>query len=84
VKLEVIRQASIPYEDPLQKKSYLPLHCVERVWDVELLSDTVVDRRLPMRMDFDIKGLGRWKCDLSILVDFSDLPKRDPLHHFVR
>jgi hypothetical protein len=36
-----------------------------------VLSDTVENKRVLMRVDFDIKDVGRWQCDLSILVEFA-------------
>lgn len=76
VKLEAIRQCAIPYRDEVGKRSYTPLHCVERVWGVDVLSDEVVKRRLPMRMDFDVNGVGRWQCEVAILVELTRMGDR--------
>jgi hypothetical protein len=68
LKLEVIRQAAIPYIDPLYSRQYTPLQCVERVFGIELLADTPTNNWLPIRLDLEVKGLGRWQHELSICV----------------
>lgn len=66
LKLEAIRLAAIPLED-LLGGPYTPFHCVERIHGVEVLG-LPVDRRLPVRLDFEVKGVGRWRHDMSIFV----------------
>jgi hypothetical protein len=61
LKLEVIRQAAIPYVDPLHNRQYTPLQCVERVFGIKLLADTPTNNWLPIRVDLEVKGLGRWR-----------------------
>ncbi|WP_426413462.1 hypothetical protein [Bradyrhizobium ganzhouense] len=68
LKLEVIRQAAIPYIDPLYNSQYTPLQCVERVFGIKLLADTPTNNWLPIRLDLEVKGLGRWQHELSICV----------------
>ncbi len=68
LKLEVIRQAAIPYVDPLNNRQFTPLMCVEHVFGIELLADAPTKNWLPIRLDLDVKGLGRWKHELSICV----------------
>jgi phage baseplate assembly protein W len=68
VKLEVIRQAAIPYHDPLLKLPYTPLQCVERVRSIEALADAPENQWLPVRIDLDIRGVGRWQRELSICI----------------
>jgi len=72
LKLEVIRQAAIPYEDAVQRRQYTPLQCVERVRNIEVLGEATETGWLPVRVDFDICGLGRWQHDLSILIPSAD------------
>jgi hypothetical protein len=62
LKLEVIRQAAIPY------RQHTPLLCVERVYGIELLAKAPTKNWLPIRVDLDVKGVGRWKHDLSVCV----------------
>jgi hypothetical protein len=62
LKLEVIRQSAIPYRDDVQNREYTPLHCIERVWSVEVLAEGPTNKRLPIRGDFTVKGVGRWQC----------------------
>jgi hypothetical protein len=64
----VIRQASIPYADPINNQNRTPFLCVERVFGVEILAAAPTKNWLPIRVDLDVKGLGRWKRDLSICV----------------
>lgn len=68
LKLEVIRQAAIPYVDPVMKRQYTPLQCVDRVFEIKILADAPTNNWLPIRVDLDVKGVGRWQHDLSICV----------------
>jgi hypothetical protein len=68
LKLEVIRQAAIPYLDPLGNRQYTPLQCVERVFGIEILADAPANNWLPIRVDLDVKGIGRWQRELSVCV----------------
>jgi hypothetical protein len=67
MKLDVIRQAAIPYKDVL-KRQYTPLQCVTRVNNVELLSEAPRNNRLPIRVDFIVQGIGVWQRDLSVYM----------------
>lgn len=68
MKLDLIRMAAIPYSDSVLNRRYTPLLCVSRVLDFELLSEVVTDHRLPIRLDLDIEGLGRWKHDTTVYM----------------
>lgn len=68
LKLEVIRQAAIPYTDPTNNQQYTPLLCVERVFGIEILADAPTKNWLPIRVDLSVKGLGRWQHDLSVCI----------------
>jgi hypothetical protein len=65
--LDVIRQSSIPYDDEVLKRQYTPLQCIERVRSIEVLA-AAPSNRLPVRGDFDVKGIGRWQCELSLFL----------------
>ena len=67
-KLDVIRQASIPFKDELTGQMHTPLQCVTRVRKVEILADMPTKNRLPIRIDFDVQGVGPWTRELSIYV----------------
>jgi hypothetical protein len=67
LKLEVIRQSAIPYHDEVLSQQYTPLQCVERVRNLEVLGEAE-NERLPIRVDFDVHGVGRWQNDLSICL----------------
>jgi hypothetical protein len=68
LKLEVIRQAAIPYTDPTNNQQYTPLLCVERVFGVEILASAPTENWLPIRVDLDVKGVGRWQHNLSVCI----------------
>lgn len=68
LKLEVIRQAAIPYTDPFNKQRVTPFLCVERVLDVKILADEPTNKWLPIRVELEVKGLGSWQHDLSIFI----------------
>jgi hypothetical protein len=66
LKLEVIRQAAIPHVDTINKRLHTPLKCVERVFSIEVLANAPTKNWLPIRVDLDIKGVGRWKHEWLI------------------
>jgi hypothetical protein len=66
--LDVVREASIPFTDVVSKKQYTQLRCVKRVHGFELLSEVPTNHRLPVRVDFDVNGLGRWQRELAIYM----------------
>jgi hypothetical protein len=68
LKLEVIRQASIPYNDTVLNRQYTPLLCVERVFGVDILATAPMNNWLPIRVELDIKGVGRWQRELSVFI----------------
>jgi hypothetical protein len=75
-KLEVIRQAAIPYANGMTGHSETPLLCVECVLSVEPLSATAENRWLPVRVAFDVNGAGRWEQEVSIsMPDAATLEK---------
>jgi len=67
-KLDVVRQASIPFKDGLTGGMRTPLQCVTRVRNVDLLADMPTKNRLPVRVDFDVQGVGQWTRELLIYV----------------
>lgn len=66
LKLDVIRQSAIPYTDSITRRQYIPLRCIIRVYNVELLSEIPKESRLPVRLDFEVQGLGRWQREISV------------------
>jgi hypothetical protein len=68
LKLEVVRQASIPFKDRFTGRMHTPLQCVTRVCNVDLLADMPTKNRLPVRVDFEVQGVGPWRRELSIYV----------------
>ena len=78
LKLEVIRQASIPFVNTVNNRQFTPLLCIERVHGIEVLAEAPTKNWLPVRVDLDVKGVGRWQHDLSVCVP-QDLVKRPSL-----
>lgn len=68
LKLEVIRQAAIPYIDPILNRQYTALQCVNRVFGIKVLADAPSNNWLPIQVDLDVEGVGRWQHDLSVCV----------------
>jgi hypothetical protein len=66
--LDVVRQAAIPFTDTVMNRQYTPLQCVNRVRSFKLLSETAKNNRIPVQVDFEIQGVGRWQHDLSIFM----------------
>lgn len=79
MKLDVIRQAAIPDKSSFRDSEDTPLRCVTRVRGFELLSETPVDQRLPVRVDFEVLGHGRWQHDLSVYM-----PTREQMNERAR
>ncbi|UIK20653.1 hypothetical protein [Rhizobium leguminosarum] len=77
--LDVIRQAAIPAVDRTMSAQATPLQCVTRVRSVELLSESPENNRLPLRIDLDVQGVGRWQRELSIY-----LPTREQMQERAR
>lgn len=68
LKLDVVRQAAVPYTDTVLKRQDTPLRCVTRVYNLELLSETPKHNMLAVRVDLEIQGFGRWQRDLSVYL----------------
>ncbi len=66
LKLEVVRQAAIPYYDASLKVRYTPLQCVDRVSEVTVLSEELEEERPLIRVCLDFRGVGLWQCDVAI------------------
>lgn len=67
LKLDVVRLASIPYYDPMLNRHYTPLMCVERVEKVQVIGEPN-ERRLPVHLELEIAGFGRWSRDLAVHI----------------
>jgi hypothetical protein len=68
LKLEMIRQAAIPCIDTIMNRQYTPLQCVERVFGIEILANAPTKSWLPIRVDLDVKGVGRWQHELFVCI----------------
>lgn len=66
LKLDVIRLAAIPYQD--LGRTYTPLQCVTRVRNVELLADAPENKKLPIRLELDVAGVGPWDRDIDVFM----------------
>jgi hypothetical protein len=67
-KLDVARQAAIPYRDPLTQPARTPLQCVTCVRNVQILADEPTKNRLPVRLDLDVQGIGTWIWQIPVYV----------------
>ncbi len=67
-KLDVVRQAAIPYRDDVTRQTRTPLQCVTRVRNVEILADAPTKNRLPVRLDLDVQGIGAWTQEVAVYV----------------
>lgn len=68
MKIDVIRQASIPRPDKTLKSQHTPLQCVTRVRSLELLAEATDSHRLPIRLEMDVQGVGACQTELSIYM----------------
>ena len=68
VKLEVVRQAAIPFRDEILETAYVPLQCVDRVLGVRAGAEAGADGWLPIEVDLDVEGVGPWTRRLSVFV----------------
>jgi hypothetical protein len=69
LKLEVIRQSSIPYIDTALRRQYTPLQCIDRVWTVEALAEKPENNELQIRVELDVNGVtGRWSNDILVFM----------------
>lgn len=66
--LDAVREAAIPFTDTVMNTQHTPLQCVTRVRSFDLLSETPVNNRLPVRVKFEIQGLDPWERELSIYM----------------
>ncbi|QCJ96287.1 hypothetical protein DAA61_10575 [Bradyrhizobium sp. WBAH33] len=67
LKLEAIRLAAIPHNDSLDNRQYTPFRCVQRVHAVDVRGEPM-NNRLPIRVVFEVNGVGRWSHDLDIFL----------------
>ncbi|MCJ2125711.1 hypothetical protein [Methylobacterium sp. J-077] len=68
LKLDVVRQASVPRRDSLTGTRQTPLRCVKRVRGFELLAAEPQANKLPVRIEFEIQGVGAWQNEFSIYM----------------
>jgi hypothetical protein len=68
LKLELMRLVAIPYIDQISGTQNTPLLCIEQVFGIQLLADAPTNNWLPVRVDLQVKGLGRRQYDLSIYI----------------
>jgi hypothetical protein len=71
-KLDVVRQAAIPYRDDVTRQTRTPLLCVTRVRNVEILADAPTKNRLPVQFDLDVQGIGAWTQEVAVYVPTSE------------
>jgi hypothetical protein len=68
MKLDVVRQAAIPVQNDAKNPANTPIRSVLLVHNLEILSEAPNDDRLPIRLDLEVQGVGRWQRDLSVYI----------------
>lgn len=68
MKLDVVRQAAIPVQNDAKNPANTPIRCVLQVHNLEILSEAPNDNRLPIRLDLEVQGVGRWQRHLSVYI----------------
>lgn len=76
VKMEVIRLASIPYQDNVLHSEYTLLQSVLHVDDVCQIGDERTGDWVPFHFSLTVAGVGRWERDISICVPQGDVQLR--------
>jgi hypothetical protein len=66
LKLDVVRQASIPYQGVANQKEHTPLNCVERVIRLKAGEEGATARLLGIELELEVKGMGRWTGKMSV------------------
>lgn len=64
-KLEIIKAASIAIDD---EGMTTPLKCIQKVFDVKVLSDVNEKSRVSIFVSLDVKGNGLWEKQLQIFI----------------
>lgn len=68
LKLEVVRQASIPYDDPILNQSYTPLMSVRSVRSVEVVGPGQKKDWITLKFDLEVEGVGDWQRSIEIFI----------------
>jgi hypothetical protein len=66
LKLDVVRQASIPHQGSANQKERTPLNCVERVIRLKAGEENAAERLLGIELELEVKGAGRWSGKISV------------------
>ena len=72
LKLDAVRQASVPRRASLKDAPSTPLRCVKRVRGFVLLATEPQDNKIPVRVEFEIQGVGAWQNEFSIYMPTAD------------
>lgn len=66
LKLDVVRQASIPYRVAVNQSARTPLNCVKRVTCLKTDEEDVAARLLGIELEMEVKGMGHWVGKMSV------------------
>jgi hypothetical protein len=66
LKLDVVRQASIPYQGAANQREHTPLNCVERVVRLKIGEEDATERRLSLELELEVKGMGHWTGRMAV------------------
>lgn len=72
LKLDVVRQASVPHQDTLTGERQTPLRCVKRVRRFELLATDPQGNEIPVCVEFEVQGVGAWRNEFSVYMPTAD------------
>ena len=68
IKMDLIRLASIPIPDKLNKTNVTPLRCVNAVRSVTVSDVALHDQHLRAHIEFDLEGMGIWQREIGIFI----------------
>lgn len=74
LKLEVIRQASIPFVDPITDHSHTPLMSVRGVDRVTIVRPDARKNWTVLNFELDVEGVGAWEKEIAIYISESPEP----------
>jgi hypothetical protein len=66
LKLDVVRQASIPYKSATNQQAHTPLNCVERVTGLQVRQEDIAAGRLSIGLELEVNGIGHWTGEISV------------------
>lgn len=66
--LEIIKNSSIRSFGRESSDVLPPLQCVDRVYDVKVISELNDEHRILVNVALDVKGIGKWEHDIKVYI----------------